>query len=193
MCLGNCRSALRRSGYEEAYLSAVGSRQWYTVWSNLHKQGERDEQQGPHAASPAPDIKAALDLVGARPGETVIDLGSGSGDVLLVAARRGCRAIGIERDPYYVNLSRRRVILSGLADRVTIRRQAIAEADLSTADMVYVYLSPADTQRLAAKLRTLRPGVRIVSRLHAIPGLSGSRYGDLYLYRVLAWQSGGYL
>lgn len=42
------------------------------------------------------NIKAALDLLDLKPGQTLIDLGSGDGRVLIAAAKRGLYAVGIE-------------------------------------------------------------------------------------------------
>src|SRR4051812_14236110 len=47
-----------------------------------------------------------LDLAGLKPGDTIIDLGSGDGRLLLAAARQGATCIGYEINPvmYLVSL-----------------------------------------------------------------------------------------
>ncbi|MCD4688649.1 MAG: tRNA1(Val) (adenine(37)-N6)-methyltransferase [Desulfuromonadaceae bacterium] len=56
-------------------------------------------------------------------GETVVDLGSGSGVIPLLMARRSDSAqiIGVERQSTMVDRSRRSVLLNGLESRITIQ------------------------------------------------------------------------
>lgn len=52
--------------------------------------------------------KAALELLQLRPGQTLLELGSGDGKVLMVAAKSGLNAVGIELNPLLVLVSRLR-------------------------------------------------------------------------------------
>ncbi len=45
------------------------------------------------------NIDAALDLLDLKPGQTMLDLGSGDGRVLIAAAKRGIYVVGIELSP----------------------------------------------------------------------------------------------
>ncbi|HEU4984185.1 MAG TPA: class I SAM-dependent methyltransferase, partial [Nitrososphaera sp.] len=45
------------------------------------------------------NIDAALDLLDLKPGQTMLDLGSGDGRVLVAAAKRGINVVGIELSP----------------------------------------------------------------------------------------------
>lgn len=47
----------------------------------------------------------AMDMVDLKPGETLLELGSGDGKVLLAAAERGWNAVGIELNPILVVVS----------------------------------------------------------------------------------------
>ena len=53
----------------------------------------------PYAPTRKPAIHKAFDLVGVGKEDQVVDLGAGDGKALLVAARRGARAIGYELSP----------------------------------------------------------------------------------------------
>lgn len=46
-----------------------------------------------------PQIKAALDLLDLRPGQTMLELGCGDGRVLVAAAERGATVVGYELNP----------------------------------------------------------------------------------------------
>jgi SAM-dependent methyltransferase len=50
----------------------------------------------------------ALELLGLEPGQTLLELGSGDGKVLLLAAQAGLNVVGIELNPILVVISRMR-------------------------------------------------------------------------------------
>lgn len=60
----------------------------------------------PFVPTRARDIEAIFSLYRFRPGDVLIDLGSGDGRVLAAAARRGVAAIGYELNPFLVWYSR---------------------------------------------------------------------------------------
>lgn len=122
-------------------------------------------------------IRRALQLAGIRPGEIFYDLGAGDGRVLLIAAEEfGAQAIGIEIGPVQCALGWLRILLSGTRHRARIRCGNFYRADLSDADVVFVYLTSSQTSRLAQKLEhELRPGARVVSIAADFPGWHPSR------------------
>ena len=71
------------------------------------------------AGSPRSLVRAMLDAAAVKPGELVIDLGSGDGRIPIVAARNyGARARGIEYNPDLVTLSRENARKAGVAEKV---------------------------------------------------------------------------
>lgn len=60
----------------------------------------------PYVPTLRDNMMAAFDLLDLRPGETLIEVGSGDGRMLLEAARRGYHAVGYELNPLLVILSR---------------------------------------------------------------------------------------
>lgn len=52
------------------------------------------------------NIAAALDLLNLKPGETLLELGSGDGRVALAAAKRGWKVVGIELNPLLIIISK---------------------------------------------------------------------------------------
>jgi len=110
-------------------------------------------------------IRRALQIAGLKPGETLYDLGAGDGRVLLMAAKEfGARAVGIEIGPIQWALGVMKIWLSGSRQRVGLRCGNFYRADLSEADVVFVYLTSSQTKRLQDKLeRELRPDTRVVS------------------------------
>ena len=102
--------------------------------------------------------------------DVVYDLGSGDGRILMLAAQKyGARGVGIEIDHRLVELSRQIAREGEVGDRVTFIEGDLFDADIRTATVVTLYLSPTVNTRLEAKLRReLRPGTRIVSHQFGI-------------------------
>lgn len=115
-----------------------------------------------------------LDLSELKPGQTLIDLGSGDGRLLRLAAKRGIRGIGYEINPWLYLVSKvvcwryRRLITLHLADYWLVR--------LPPADAVAVFLIQRYMKRLDEKLEQelKRPGV-LVSFVFSIPGRTPTR------------------
>ncbi len=51
-------------------------------------------------------VPEALDLIDLKPGETLLELGSGDGRILLAAAKRGIKGVGYELNPLLVLYAR---------------------------------------------------------------------------------------
>ena len=105
-----------------------------------------------------------LKLADVKPGEHVIDLGSGDGRIVIVAARRfGATGLGVEIVPELVDKSRDNARRAGVADRVEFRVEDLYTTDLSRANVITMYLLPEVNLQLRPRLRALKPGTRIVS------------------------------
>lgn len=70
--------------------------------------------RGAHFATMPPDLVERCILAGSRPGQTVLDPFAGAGTTALVAARLGRHSVGIELNPEYVEMARKRL---GLASK----------------------------------------------------------------------------
>lgn len=110
-------------------------------------------------------IRKALRLVNLQPGETLYDLGAGDGRVLLLAAREfDAKAVGIEIGPVQCGLIGLRLAASRLGNKAQLKWGNFFNADLSGADVVFVYATSREIKRLASHLeREMRPGSRVVS------------------------------
>ena len=121
--------------------------------------------------TPYPVVEEMLTLARLVPGEVLYDLGSGDGRIVIAAAEDGARAIGYEINPQLVERSRADIERLGLQDRAEIRADNLFQADLSQADVVTLYLSPAMNRRLIPQFEAMKPGARIVSHDFNIPGI----------------------
>ncbi len=115
---------------------------------------------------PTPDslVTAMLTVADVKPGDYVVDLGSGDGRIAIAAGRDfGARAHGIEYNPDMVALARRNARRAGVADRVSFANGDIFASDFSDATVVTLYLLPALNERLRPILLKMKPGTRILS------------------------------
>jgi ubiquinone/menaquinone biosynthesis C-methylase UbiE len=114
-------------------------------------------------------VEKMLDLAKVTKDDFVMDLGSGDGRMVIAAAKRGARALGVEYNPDMVKLSRKLAQEAGVADRATFVEGDMYEADISKATVLALFLLPENLRRLEPKFRALRPGTRIVVNTFGIP------------------------
>ena len=114
-------------------------------------------------------VEKMLDLAKVTADDFVIDLGSGDGRMVIAAAKRGARALGVEFNPEMVKLAQQRAGEAGVADRATFVEGDMYEADISKATVLALFLLPENLRRLEPKFRTLPAGTRIVVNTFGIP------------------------
>jgi SAM-dependent methyltransferase len=114
---------------------------------------------------PTPQVTAdkMLDLAKVGPKDFVMDLGSGDGRLVITAAKRGARGLGIEYNPELVALARCLAGKEGVAKRARFVKQDLFTADLSEASVITLFLLTNLNLKLRPKLLALKPGTRIVS------------------------------
>lgn len=118
----------------------------------------------------------ALQMAGFRAGETVVDVGTGRGEMLAVAVSQGAaRAIGIEYSDAAVELARTTLSKHRVGDRAEVihadaRRLPLEDgiADLVTMLDIVEHLAPEEFDAaLAEARRVLRPDGRVL--IHTLP------------------------
>jgi SAM-dependent methyltransferase len=123
------------------------------------------EQLAPFDPTPQEVVDRMLTLAGVKNGDLLYDLGSGDGRVLIAAAKRyGVKAVGFEVDPGLVKLANEKIKQENVQHLVEVRHQDFTTADLSSANVVTLYLSYDGNHALKPLLlRQLQPGARVVS------------------------------
>jgi predicted RNA methylase len=113
-----------------------------------------------------------LTLAELKPREVFFDLGAGDGRAVIMAAKDfGARAVGVELREDLVKKALSTVYEQGLQDRVTIVNGDMFSVDLTSADVVFLYLTTSANEKIKPKLEAeLKPGVRVVSHDYEIVG-----------------------
>lgn len=127
--------------------------------------GARPRLDAPNIASDLQVVDAMLGLAGVRPGDFVIDLGSGDGRILIAAARSyGARGLGVDIDPARIAEANFNAREAGVAGRVAFRREDLFGTPLGQADVLTLYLTAEVNLRLRPRiLAQMRAGTRVVS------------------------------
>lgn len=126
--------------------------------------------QVPWIPTPKPVLHLALKESSINKGDTVLDLGAGDARFLIEAKRAqpSITAIGYELSPLVWVLGKLRIWLSG--QDVTLYYKNAFKADLTSADVVFVYLFPHLMKKLEPLCkRQLRKGARVISFAFAFP------------------------
>lgn len=131
--------------------------------SSITAQAQSGEEV-PFITSPDNVTLEMLSIAGVKRGDHVIDLGSGDGRIVILAAKRfGATGLGVEIDPDLVEQSKKNARDAGVADKVEFKVQDLFETKLARATVITMYLLPEFNLRLRPSLLALKPGTRLVS------------------------------
>ena len=127
-------------------------------------------------------VEKALDMLDLKPGDRLLDLGSGDGRMLVAAAKREIYSIGYEVNFFLFLYS----LLKTLRYRKYIRIicRSYWSADLPKADGIFVFLLKPYMRRLDEMLKkNYKKPPRLVSFVFKIPNKKPAKTKDsLYLY-----------
>jgi cyclopropane fatty-acyl-phospholipid synthase-like methyltransferase len=118
--------------------------------------------------------------------DTLIDLGSGDGRIVIAAAQMGVRSIGYEINPFLVKISRKKIQEVGVEKLATIHWKSLWEADFAPATIVTVYQFPHLLNRLQKMIEEkMKHPIRLVSNDYPFTKLKPKKQIDsVYLYKL---------
>ena len=130
----------------------------------LHAQ----ERYSPFVASDMTNVERMVKLARLRPGEVVVDLGSGDGRIVFASLRANPKVSGwgVDLDAALVDKTNAATRAQGLGNRAQFFHRNAFDADVSKVDVIYMWLWTEVQQMLRAKiLAEARPGTRVVTNL----------------------------
>jgi 16S rRNA A1518/A1519 N6-dimethyltransferase RsmA/KsgA/DIM1 with predicted DNA glycosylase/AP lyase activity len=159
-------------------------------------QENKTEKLAPYFPTPGLIVEKMIQLGELKAGEKMFDLGSGDGRVIIMAAQKfHADATGIEFDDDLWKQSTERIKSLKLEKIARIIHGDIMKQDVSSADLVTVYLLPSSNDKIRPMLeKQLKKGTRIVShdfefsgwtpeKVENIDDDGEGRSHTLYLYR----------
>jgi SAM-dependent methyltransferase len=108
-------------------------------------------------------VDKMLDMAQLKPGDRIVDLGSGDGRTVITAAKRGYPARGLEYNPDMVALAKQAAEKEGVAATATFEQADIFVSDFSNATVVTLFLLPTLNVRLRPILLDMPAGTRVIS------------------------------
>src|SRR6266700_3241374 len=123
-----------------------------SLWTMLAVSAQRptySNKLAPYVSSPVRVVDRMLELANIKPGETVYDLGSGDGRVLIAAVEKyKARAVGVEISPKLVAAASTNIQKAGIVDQARVVQGDVMDADLNGADVVIIYLATSLNEKL---------------------------------------------
>ncbi len=118
----------------------------------------------PYVPTPQDIVDRMLDMARLTKDDVHIDLGSGDGRIVITAAQRGARSLGVDLNPTRIAEANENAKKAGVTDRVTFVQGNLFEMKLADADVLTMYLLTGVNLQLRPRiLSELRPGSRVVS------------------------------
>ncbi len=126
----------------------------------------------PYVPSPPQVIRQMLTLAELKPRDVFFDLGAGDGRAVIMAAEDfGAKAVGVELRDDLVKKALSSVYEHNLQNKVTIVNSDMFKVDLSSADVIFLYLTTSANEKVRPKLEAeLKKGSRVISHDYEIIG-----------------------
>ncbi len=123
----------------------------------------------PYLPTLKPQSQAALDMLGLKPGQTLLELGAGDGSVVVAAAERGLKVVAYELNPALVLVAK---IRTWRHKNVKIIWGNYWNTSWPEAEGIYVFLLDKYMKKLDKKIIQTYPRKKIKLASHAfqIPG-----------------------
>src|SRR5688572_15134379 len=113
--------------------------------------------------TPQSTVDAMLNLAKLTKDDFLVDLGSGDGIIVITAAKRGARAMGVEVNPDKVAFAEGRAKEAGVSARATFKQGDFFKTDFSQANVLTMFLLPSLNEALRPTILNMKPGTRVVT------------------------------
>lgn len=144
----------------------------------------------PYVPTPMPVVDKMLAFAAPKAGESLIDLGSGDGRIVIEAVKRtrGLTGLGVDIDPQRIREANEGATAAKITDRATFRQEDLFTTDFSKVDILTMYLLPRVNMDLRPKIfQTMKPGARVVSHAFDMGEWKADRFETVDDARVFLW------
>jgi hypothetical protein len=135
-------------------------------------------------------VSVMLEAANVKANDVVYELGSGTGLMAIEAAKLGATAVGIEYNPVFVNLAKRKAEAANLLNKVTFICDDLFTADFYSATVIMMYLGQEVNNKLKPKLQAMPNGTRVVSFMFDIYGWEPSKIINVNGANIYEWTIG---
>jgi len=152
------------------------------------QRAERPALDVPYVPTPPEVVEQMLQMADVKPGDFVIDLGSGDGRIAIAAAKKGARAFGVDIDPERVQEAQENAKRAGVEDKVSFKRQNLFDTRISDATVLTMYLLTNVNMQLRPRiLEELKPGTRVVSHAFDLGDWKADQHAEIGHRQVFMW------
>ncbi len=140
----------------------------------------------PYVATKRHKIDTIIKFAAIKEGETIVDLGSGDGRLLIASVAKGANAIGYEINPFLIGITLVHAKIKGLADKISVYKSNLWRADLAVADIVFVYGRKKTMQKFQDFVyKNCKKGTRVVVNTNPFPAKKPLKEENgVFLYEV---------
>ena len=118
----------------------------------------------PYVPTPQAVVDRMIQLGNVDAKDVVYDLGCGDGRLVITAAQKGARGMGVDLNPARIAEANANAKKAGVTGRVQFKVANLFETDVSPASVVTLYLLPEVNLKLRPQLwKQLKVGTRVVS------------------------------
>jgi SAM-dependent methyltransferase len=118
----------------------------------------------PYVPTPQVVVDRMIQLGNVDAKDVVYDLGCGDGRLVITAAQKGARAMGVDLNPARIAEANANAKKAGVTNRVQFKVANLFETDVSPASVVTLYLLPEVNMKIRPQLwKQLKVGTRVVS------------------------------
>lgn len=130
------------------------------------------------------ELKKIIEFANPKKSDKIVDIGSGTGKIVIEFAKRGIESHGYEINPLLVWISRRKINRLNLEKRAFVHLSNFWNKDFGRFDIVILFQIGYIMRRLEKKFNNeLKPGTKVISNTWKFPNKKPKRKsGKTYLY-----------
>lgn len=158
---------------------------WCAMCQGNGSSGYRTKTVCVNSPSPLSEVESIMGCLGVSADDAVYDLGCGDGRICVLAAKEfGARAVGLDKRPEAVELSRANARRSGVEHLTRFYERDVLRTAIPDATVVFAYLPPQTIEDLYPVLRKCENLRIAVSYQHAWPSAGDVQVGNWHFWRL---------